>query len=125
MNKHETQLQNEFGQRLKDLRRQKNLSQQQVADLMGMHFTNISRYERGLAKPNSTTLRKLAEILAVSSGYLIEGSIEDGARARFEDHELLLQFQKVQSLPEEDKITVKRLLDAFIFQRNVQGMVSG
>ena len=92
---------------------------------MGMHFTNISRYERGLAKPNSETLRKLAEILSVSSGYLIEGSLEDGAQAHFEDRELLLQFQKIQKLPEEDKVTVKKLLDAFIFQRHIQGMVSG
>lgn len=115
----------EFGERLKKLRRQKNLSQQEVADQLGMHFTNISRYERGLAGPSSETLKKLAEILSVSSGYLIEGTLEDGVQAHFEDRELLLQFQQVQELPEEDKATVKKLLNAFLFQRKVQNLSAG
>ncbi|MFA5504362.1 MAG: hypothetical protein WC314_09995 [Vulcanimicrobiota bacterium] len=46
----------------------------------------------------------------------------DGARARFEDRELLRQFQTIQTFGEEDKLVVKKLLDAFIFQRKVQGL---
>jgi transcriptional regulator with XRE-family HTH domain len=125
MTEEKSQYQIEFGERFKKLRRQKGLSQQEVADQLGMHFTNISRYERGLASPSSETLKKLAEILSVSSGYLIEGALEDGAQAHFEDRELLLQFQQVQNLPEEDKATVKKLLDAFLFQRKVQGLSAG
>lgn len=112
----------EFGQRLKELRKQKNLSQQEIGEMTGMHFTNISRYERGLAMPNSDTLKKLSEALEVSGDYLIHGEIEDGARARFEDRELLRQFQTIQAFAEEDKLVVKKLLDAFIFQRKVQGL---
>ena len=97
----------------------------EVADQLGMHFTNISRYERGLAGPSSETLKKLAEILSVSSGYLIEGTLEDGVQAHFEDRELLLQFQQVQELPEEDKATVKKLLNAFLFQKKVQNLSAG
>ena len=125
MTEEKSQYQIEFGERLKNLRRQKNLSQQEIADKIGMHFTNISRYERGLASPSSETLKKLAELLSVSSGYLIEGTLEDGVQAHFEDRELLLQFQQVQELPEEDKATVKKLLDAFLFQKKVQNLSAG
>lgn len=107
------------------MRKQKSLSQQEVGELTGMHFTNISRYERGLAMPNAETLRKLSEALGVSGDYLMDGNLEDGAKARFEDRELLHQFQQIQKFPTEDKITIKKLLDAFIFQRNVQGLSSG
>jgi transcriptional regulator with XRE-family HTH domain len=93
--------------------------------MTGMHSTNISRYERGLAMPNSDTLRKLSEALGLSGDYLMDGSVEDGARARFEVRELLYQFQQIQKLPNEDKLTVKKLLDAFIFQRTLQGLASG
>ena len=125
MTEEKSQYQIEYGERLKNLRRQKNLSQQEIADKIGMHFTNISRYERGLASPSSETLKKLAELLSVSSGYLIEGTLEDGVQAHFEDRELLLQFQQVQELPEEDKATVKKLLDAFLFQKKVQNLSAG
>lgn len=112
----------DFGQRLKKLRKQKNLSQQEIGEMTGMHFTNISRYERGLAMPNSDTLKKLSDALEVSGDYLIHGEVEDGARARFEDRELLRQFQTIQTFTEEDKMVVKKLLDAFIFQKRVQGL---
>jgi transcriptional regulator with XRE-family HTH domain len=115
----------EFGERLKKLRKQKNLSQQEIGEMTGMHFTNISRYERGLAMPNSGTLKKLSEALEVSGDYLIHGEVEDGARARFEDRELLRQFQTIQKFTDEDKLVVKKLLDAFIFQRQVQGLAGG
>ena len=93
-----------------------------MADL---HYTNISRYERGLAMPNSEKLNKLSAALGVSGDYLIGGTVEDVAKDGFDDRELLHQFKQVQSLPKEDKVLVKRFLDAFIFQRNVQGMISG
>ncbi len=35
-----------LGQRLNTLRKQKNLSQSELAALVELHFTNISRYER-------------------------------------------------------------------------------
>ena len=122
MSKDKTQFQSEFGQRIKELRRQKDLSQHQVADMLGMHFTNIIRYERGLARPNSETLKKLADIFSVPSGYLIDGDLDQQAQAQFDDKELLLHFQQIQALPEEDKATIKKLIEAFIFARKVQSL---
>lgn len=125
MSEDKSQQTTDFGKRLKALRKQKDLSQQDIGELTGRHFTNISRYERGLAMPNAETLRKLSEALGVSGDYLMDGKLEDGAKARLDDRELLYQFQQVQKLPTEDKMTVKKLLEAFIFQRTVQGLASG
>ncbi len=96
-----------------------------VGDLTGLHYTNISRYERGLAMPNSEKLRKLASALGVSGDFLIGGTVEDVAKEGFGDRELLNHFQAVQKLPAEDRFLVKKFLEAFIFQRNVQGMING
>ncbi|MBL0382490.1 MAG: hypothetical protein JKP90_23405 [Desulfofustis sp. PB-SRB1] len=56
----------------------------------------------------------MADALGVSSDYLIEGTTADAAKAKFEDRELLLQFQEVEKLEEEDKQVVKKLIDAFL-----------
>lgn len=125
MSEHKSQVHLEFGQRLRELRKQKNLSQHDVGDLTGLHYTNISRYERGLAMPNSEKLKKLAGSLGVSGDYLIGGTVEDVAKEGFGDRELLNHFQAVQKLPEADRFLVKKFLEAFIFQRNVQGMING
>lgn len=113
-----------FGERLRLARKQKDLSQTELGKLAGLHYTNISRYERGTSQPNADALKRLAEALGVSGDYLMEGTVQDAARARFEDRELLRQFQAVEKLPDDDKKVIKALLDAFLFKRQVQHMAA-
>jgi transcriptional regulator with XRE-family HTH domain len=109
-----------FAERLRALRRQKNLSQSDLGQLVDLHFTHVSRYERGLSRPTADTLKRLADALGVSGDYLLEGATDEAAKARFEDRELLRRFQEVQELPDRDKEIVKELLDAFLTRRQVQ-----
>ncbi len=112
----------DFAERLRTLRKQKNLSQTELGKLAGLHYTHIGRFERGLSRPSGDTLKRLSEALDVSSDYLLEGSTEDAAKAKFEDRELLRQFQEVEHLPEEDKTVVKKLLDAFLTKKQLQSL---
>jgi transcriptional regulator with XRE-family HTH domain len=68
----------------------------------------------------SAYLKRMADALGVSSDYLIEGTTADAAKAKFEDRELLLQFQEVEKLEEEDKQVVKKLIDAFLTKKHIQ-----
>jgi hypothetical protein len=45
------------------------------------------------------------------------GSKQDVARARLEDRELACMFQEVERFPEEARIAVKKLLDAFLMKK--------
>ena len=102
-----------FGERLKQLRVQKGLSQTELGNLVKIHYTQIGRYERGLSKPSAEALSLLADCLGVSSDFLYEGETEDAAIADFEDKELLLMFKKTEKLDLEDKEVVKKFLNAF------------
>lgn len=112
-----------FSGRLRTLRKEKNLSQTELGQLAGLHYTHIGRFERGASRPGSDTLRRLADALGVSGDYLLEGAVEEAAKARFEDRELLKQFQEVERLPEADKHVVKTLLDAFLTKKHLQSLV--
>jgi transcriptional regulator with XRE-family HTH domain len=114
----------DFAHRLRELRRQKDLSQTELADRVQVHSTHISRYERGLSRPSADTLKRLADVLGVSGDYLLEGATDEAAKARFEDRELLRRFQEVQELPDRDKEIVKELLDAFLTKRHVQQLAA-
>ncbi len=113
-----------FPARLRDLRRQRNLSQAELGTLIGLHPTHLGRYERGQARPTADTLTRLAAALNVSSDYLLDGAADEAARARFEDRELLRQFQEVQSLSDEDKDVVKKLLEAFLTKKQLQTLAA-
>ncbi|MDP9528493.1 helix-turn-helix domain-containing protein [Pseudomonas protegens] len=56
----------DFANRLISLRGEKNLTQQQLADAVGITPSQISRYESGQAKPRRTVLFKLATALGVT-----------------------------------------------------------
>ena len=106
---------NWFGQRLRSLRKQRGLSQTELGELSEIHFSHISRYERGAAQPTADTLKRLSEALKVSVAHLVEES-----DAPIEDPEIRQQLREIESLPENDRQVVKRLLGAFLFEQRVK-----
>ena len=61
----------EFGQRLRDLRKQKDLTQKQLGKLIGVQDSVISFYELGDRMPSPEVIVKLATVLHVSADYLM------------------------------------------------------
>ena len=61
----------DFGLRLRELREKKRLSQQQLADWLGLTRSSISNYENYTQTPPADTLVSLADIYGVSVDYLL------------------------------------------------------
>lgn len=61
----------EFGVRLKALRKEKRLTQKQLASMIGVQHSVISFYEVGDRIPSVEIIIKLAAVLHVSSDYLL------------------------------------------------------
>lgn len=61
----------EFGNRLRKLRKDRKLTQQQLAELIGVKNSVISFYEVGERIPSPDILRKLAIALHVTADYLL------------------------------------------------------
>ena len=54
------------GQRIAELRKQQNLSQESLGELLGVTNKAVSKWENGSAKPNTALIPKIAEILGVT-----------------------------------------------------------
>jgi transcriptional regulator with XRE-family HTH domain len=61
-----TNLKVKFGRKLRQIRRLKNLTQEQLAEAIGVSVEFISNIERGINAPSFDTLEKLSEFLHVS-----------------------------------------------------------
>jgi len=61
----------EFGVHLRKLRQKQGLTQEELADKAGMHFTYIGQIERGIRNPSLVNLQKIAKALKVSAGELL------------------------------------------------------
>lgn len=60
-----------FASRLKQLRLNKNLRQEQVANLIGVNKSAISTYENNTRQPSFEILVRLAALYRVSTDYLL------------------------------------------------------
>lgn len=111
---------NKFGDNVKKIRVEKNISQQELADLVGIHSTHVSRYERNMAQPSVEIAKKMAEALNVTVDTLIYGQQDEKAKNNLKDTDLLNLFTKVQLLDKQDLTAVKSMLKAYIFQKDTQ-----
>ena len=63
------------GSLIYELRKNKNMTQKQIADLMNISDKTISKWERGLGCPDISLLPKLSQILGVSIEQILSGKI--------------------------------------------------
>ena len=70
----------EFQQRLNELRRQAGLTQEGLADLLGVTRQAVQKWESGASRPDLENLAALARYFNVSLDYLVTGqeSVSDG-----------------------------------------------
>lgn len=61
----------EIGEKIKELRKEKGLTQKKLGELCGMADTTIRQYELGIRNPKIKTLEKIATALDVNVQYLI------------------------------------------------------
>ena len=66
-----------FAEKMIELRRQQNLSQQDLADRLGVSRQAISRWETGAVQPTADSVRGLAQVLQVSTDYLLNDELDD------------------------------------------------
>ena len=60
-----------LAERLKFIRLNSKMTQQEVADKINTSRSNISKYENGLLEPNIDTLVQLIELYKISADYLL------------------------------------------------------
>lgn len=63
-----------FKLRLSELRKQRGLTQEQLADKLGISSSTVSSYERGIREPNLEMIGAIADYFNVDQGYLLGDS---------------------------------------------------
>lgn len=64
------------GERIKEARKKKNLSQQDLGDLLGVSKVSICGYEKGVRIPTMENFLQLIDILDLSPDYLLGRDVD-------------------------------------------------
>jgi transcriptional regulator with XRE-family HTH domain len=105
----------ELGQKIKQARLQKGLTQEELGNIVGLQKSAIAKYENGrVVNIKRSTLQKLAKALDLrGSDLIIENNPKEAAtlHARvLTDTELMLSIEQYYELSDEKKKMVRDLI---------------
>lgn len=113
----------DLSENLKELRKDKGLTQKQLATAKGLSLASIISYENGLRKPNFKALTVLEEYFGVS-GEFINGTItkkdylklQNTVQSNLDDMYISMQSFKemIESLDSKDQIYVTELFSKIL-----------
>lgn len=63
----------QVGQRIRELRQSRHMTQQQLAEKLGVSFQQVQKYELGRNRISASRLWEVAKVLNVSPGFMFEG----------------------------------------------------
>ena len=74
--------QNKSGKFIAKLRKEKNMTQEQLAEKMGVSINAVSKWERGLSFPDVSLYKKLCKELDINIEELINGEKDTSEEAK-------------------------------------------
>jgi transcriptional regulator with XRE-family HTH domain len=83
-----------IGKFIADCRKQKNLTQMQLAEKLGITDKAISKWERGIAMPDTSIMLELCDILGISVNELLSGERIKMENNNQKNEQLLLDMAK-------------------------------
>lgn len=106
-----------IGERIADLRKEKKLSQGQLAEALDISRQAVSKWENDQASPDTLNLIKLAEVLDTEVEYLATGR-----KPVYEEAPIVLNMvKKVDKVVEVEKIVEKPVVKRIVrvkYRRN-------
>jgi transcriptional regulator with XRE-family HTH domain len=103
-----------IGQRLARLRRERGLTQVELADKLGVAQPVVSDYERGELRLHGQLIVRLTQILGVGSEEILGTEKPKGNGTPVKSRRLLRRIQEIERLPRRDQQALLRTIDRFL-----------
>lgn len=83
-----------IAENIREMRKQRGMMQEQLAEALGVSVAAVSKWERGAAMPDLTYIAEMADLFGVSLDALVGYRVRSGACGALEDRIYALQKQK-------------------------------
>lgn len=113
-----------LGEKIRRLRKEKDWSQTQLGQKLGLHPKHISRYENNVHNPPIETLVRIAELFGISVDYLLTEQPKTISGTAIKDNKVLEYFDAVDKMEPEYKKMVFDLIDLIMFKSNIEKMTN-
>ena len=100
-----------FGKKLRECREAKGLSQSELAKLLNTNHSIIGKYERDEVKPTIDVVKRLADELVTTVGFLLGETKQVNL---LKDPTMLKRLNDIDALPDDDKKCIFYTLDGLL-----------
>nr|WP_319393640.1 helix-turn-helix transcriptional regulator [uncultured Desulfobacter sp.] len=111
-----------LGDKLKALRKQRRLTQKELAGMLDIGISQLNKYESGMHTPPIKKLIQLSNIFDTTLDYLVKGrkaDMEDLHNSKF-----IKRFKEIEHFDVEEQDAVLKILDAMIIKNKMAGVMS-
>jgi len=105
-----------LGENIKALRKQRGMTQEELAAKIQCTQETVVYYEKNKKRPSADKIPLLAQALGVTVNDLFGKSTSENA-IKVRSTKLMKKFEQIEALPEGDKRTISKMLDAFLSQK--------
>lgn len=102
-----------IAQRVARIRKEKGVTQEEVARTLGVSQSIVSEYERGELRLHGELLIQLARILSVSADEML-GLQPAADNGTLKNRRILRRIREIDRLPKRDQEALLRTIDAFL-----------
>lgn len=111
--------------KIKKIRKEKKISQAELAEIAGINPNHLSRLETDKFSPTIPVLKKMANALEVSIDYLLDEETEDIPDVKIENKSLLDKVRLIDTLDEEDQQAITRIIDSMLTKQKMRTLLDG
>jgi len=95
----------QIGIKIREFRLQAGLTQERLAEELGITFQQVQKYEKGITKVNLVKLQQLSEILKVPiSAFFLNRSPYSAFQLSERETALLQAFRKIKSVDHQNSV---------------------
>ena len=95
--------QKQIGRFIAQKRKEKNLTQMQLAEILGVSNKTVSKWENGNCMPDYSIIKPLCNELEITVSELMDGEEKDDIRENAEDMRIMFLLRRVYSLEKQNK----------------------
>ena len=95
--------QKQIGNFIAQKRKEKNLTQMQLAETLGVSNKTVSKWENGNCMPDNSNNKPLSKELGITVSKLMDGEEKDNTPENAEDMRIMFLLRRVHSLEKQNK----------------------
>ena len=95
--------QKQIGNFIAKKRKEKNLTQIQLAEILGVSNKTVSKWENGNCMPDYSIIKPLCDELGITVSELMDGEEKDNKPENAEDMRIMFLLRRVHSLEKQNK----------------------